>query len=298
MPVRPRRREARGARGPPPRPRTREGRSPPPRHEPPSPRGAPHRMTRPVSDGAHSACAPARRAANSTSSTRPNHTIRALGGWRRRSHSGIGSLSRHPQVQRDGGIDPGRRVEQDPESLALLVASHEHHGGHPDRRAGGRREALEVDAVADDVVGPAERVLGGGPRLGRHRTASRQTPRHGARQRGRGACRRCSSRPGETSPPWAVRTPPDRRSRAPVPTARAGARRRIRPVAHSRTARSAAPGPSATGATEPLAGSATECPSRTKPRASRPGTSMSSSAGASTTASCPAPLSAPANPTT
>ena len=150
-------------------------------------------------------------------------------------------------------------------------------------------EALEVDAVADDLVVAAEGVA-------RRGLAPRPTPRSappvGRPWRGpagRAAGRRCSARHGGTSPPWAARTPPDRRSRARAPKARAGAARRIRPCRTARTARTVAPGPSATGATDPLARSRPRSdPADTKAPGARPWTTTSPSQGASTTASWPA----------
>ena len=74
------------------------------------------------------------------------------------------------------------RLEQHLEALALLVASHEQHRGPRNGAGYGRSEAFEVHAVADDVVGTAERMCGSGLGLCRHRAPRRQAPGGGAGQ--------------------------------------------------------------------------------------------------------------------
>ena len=263
----------------------------------------------PPSDGAHSACAPARRDASSWSSTRPNHTSRAL------PADGAAAAPRYrappppPTRRRRRRGSPDRagrgRLEQDGEALALFMAADEDDGGAGGgmgRRAG---EALDVDAVADDLVVAPEGASAPWPRLRStpHNGPPVGPPRPGPADRAAG--RRCPSRSGGTSPPWADRTPRGRRSRGPAPAARAGAPRRSRPLyrtPHGPAAHRRAGWPSATGATDPLKhGHGDRPPSRTRDASGgqAAGRTSWSSSGASTTASWPASArSAPARPST
>ena len=80
----------------------------------------------PCSDGAHRTSAPARRAATSSSLSRPSQRTRSDSGWRRRWTSLAGPVARHPQDR--GAFDLLEGIEEHVQALALLVPPEEQDG--------------------------------------------------------------------------------------------------------------------------------------------------------------------------
>ena len=115
----------------------------------------------PCSEGAHRMSAPARRARHLPVAQHPQppHPVRL--GIPAPLHLAARSVAGHPQDGRP--LDPGERIEEDVEALALLVAAEEHHGGPAllvVHRLG-RLEALHVHAVEEHLELAAARAHAG-----------------------------------------------------------------------------------------------------------------------------------------
>ena len=294
-------REAPGPLRPPPPGGSRRCRSPPAPCRPPWPRAGPGRTTRPRGTGRRArprprACGPARpRRARPATPARPRPGG-APGAARWRSVTG------HPQhrsgpVPPVGADHPADGVEQHGQSLALLVAAEEEGGRPRGRPRLGPGEPGDLHAVEEDLVAPAEcGRRRGGRRLG-HRTAQGQPP-------GQRSDDRCGQ--GVEGAPAAPVEGPHQRREAARDQEGVGNSRGERFVdvhdvdgavpERAPTARWAARGERATGATEPFARTPDERPASMK--ATPVGVSRTRSIGALTVTSCPSAPSERASPST